>query len=128
MKNLMTFILLFSAFAAFAQTNRVAVKTLPICDTLNVSALGNNLEIIETLETFAKLEIETSINSNLNETTARTIQGTLGVQVSDRWQVATVVVSPVKSDELFSVSVGGTDIDMKRSYRLFVPQGTTVKR
>jgi hypothetical protein len=128
MKNLMTFVLIFAAFAVFAQTNKVAVKTLPLCDTINVVALGLNVEIIETIETFSRLEIETSINQNLNETTARTIQGTLGVQVSDRWQVATVVVSPVKSDENFSVSVGGNDIELKRSYKLFVPRGTTIKR
>jgi hypothetical protein len=137
MKNLTIIFALIVIFfgAAAAQNNKTLVRSVPACDTLNVSALGQNLEIIGTLETFSRIEVETSLNNSLNAQTAAKIHSVLGVSygVNETYkgntiESITVNVAPVKSDELFSVSVGGTDIDMKRSYTLYVPKGTVIIR
>jgi hypothetical protein len=136
MKNLIfIFAMLLASFVAAAQNNKTLVRSVPTCDTLDVSALGQNLEIIETLETFSRIEVETSLNPSISSQTANKIHSVLGVSygVNETYNGAyvestTVNVAPIKSDALFSVSVDGKDIDMKRTYKLFVPRGTTVVR
>lgn len=129
MKNLFfVFALILMAAAAAAQNTRTTIKTLPKCDTLDVSDLGEHLTIIETLETFSRLEVETSLNSNLSQQTASKIHSVLGVGYSENVRTETINISPLKQDNEFFINVNGTDIDMKRSYKLFVPEGTYIKR
>lgn len=131
MKNLFAFFAMVLAFNINAQTKTLAT-TLPQSDTINVSKLPSNIEIIETVNQFASIEVDVKI-SNVPTSIGNGILKNpvvFGVSYDTHYQPNSsqieTTVSLNKTE--FFITVGGNDVEVKRIYRLYVPQGQAVKR
>ena len=104
-------------------TTKTLVKTLPQNDTIDISRIIDEVEIIETLEDFAKIQVEVTVDASEEITNKLANAGAFGVNYQ---QNKTLNVAPRKKE--FFITVGGRDLNIKRKYKLYVPEGIGVKR
>lgn len=147
MKNL-TFIfalVLISFVSSFGQNNKSFVKTFPMSDTFDISALGvvevieveNNQvlaniegdsvkDVITTVKFYAQLEVSISMG-NIKASTVTSVvkSGIYGVKSETNKDSKSVVTTTISNKYNKGVVVGGQATP--RSFKLYVPKGTVVK-
>lgn len=127
MKNLNLFIalvlVLVSSVSSWGQTTtKTLTKTLPQSDTINVSTFPSTVEIIETLEDFAHIEVEVKVNTTEAVTNKLLQAGAFTINYEQH--ETDLFVQPAQSE--FFITVQGRDLDIKRKFKLYVPRGTYV--
>lgn len=132
----MVFLCLLAVVASAQTTTTTLIKTLPKSDTIFVGAdMVDRLELIETLEKFARIEV--AIETTMDESTTAQYRkngyfGIFGVSVVSvgTWNPSGDVynssVNLRKAD--IHLTIKGVDVEYKRSYLLYVPQGQIVVR
>jgi len=117
---------------ASAQASTIYVKTLPKCDTLDVSMLGDNvlIEMLETSKDFERIEISVQINQEESKTSknlfASGVFSASTSHIDGSSPQGTTVVEPNKQE--IYITVQGQDVVYLRTYKVFASPTTVVKR